>query len=107
MQNGVCVRSTRGPGPVDVIYRRVDDDFLDPVAFRPDSMLGVAGPLGAGRAGNVALANPIGTGVAERKVIYNYVSAMLRYYPDRESVVWGKSVDPGGRRSTKKQTRTY
>ena len=68
--NIVYMRTTSGLRRVDVIYRRVDDDFLDPLAFRPDSMLGVAGLLNAYRAGNVALANAIGTGVADDKVVY-------------------------------------
>jgi uncharacterized circularly permuted ATP-grasp superfamily protein len=65
---------------VDVIYRRVDDDFLDPTAFRPDSTLGCAGLLGAYRAGNVTLSNAIGTGVADDKSIYPYVPKMIEFY---------------------------
>ena len=76
----VYMRTTRGPKKVDVIYRRVDDDFLDPRAFRPDSMLGVAGLLDAYRAGNVTLANAIGTGVADDKSIYPYVPKMIEFY---------------------------
>jgi uncharacterized circularly permuted ATP-grasp superfamily protein len=76
----VYMRTTRGPKKVDVIYRRVDDDFLDPLAFRPDSMLGVAGLLDAYRAGHVTLANAIGTGVADDKSIYPHVPKMIEFY---------------------------
>ncbi len=76
----VFMRTTRGPKRVDVIYRRVDDDFLDPLAFRPESTLGCAGLLGAYRAGNVTLANAIGTGVADDKSIYPYVPKMVEFY---------------------------
>jgi uncharacterized circularly permuted ATP-grasp superfamily protein len=76
----VYMRTTHGLKPVDVIYRRVDDDFLDPLAFRPDSMLGLAGLMNAYRAGNVALANAVGTGVADDKAVYAYVPEMIRYY---------------------------
>ena len=76
----VFMRTTRGPKRVDVIYRRVDDDFLDPLAFRPDSTLGAAGLLGAYRAGNVTLSNAIGTGVADDKSIYPYVPKMVEFY---------------------------
>ena len=74
------MRTTQGPRRVDVIYRRVDDDFLDPLAFRPDSTLGCAGLLGVYRAGNVTLANAIGTGVADDKSIYPYVPKMVEFY---------------------------
>ena len=74
------MRTTQGPRRVDVIYRRVDDDFLDPLAFRPDSTLGCAGLLGVYRAGNVTLANAIGTGVADDKSIYPYVPRMIEFY---------------------------
>jgi uncharacterized circularly permuted ATP-grasp superfamily protein len=76
----VYMRTTRGPKRVDVIYRRVDDDFLDPQAFRPTSTLGCAGLLKAYRAGNVALCNAIGTGVADDKSIYPYVPQMIEFY---------------------------
>jgi uncharacterized circularly permuted ATP-grasp superfamily protein len=76
----VYMRTTQGPKRVDVIYRRVDDDFLDPLAFRPDSTLGCAGLLGAYRAGNVTLSNAIGTGVADDKSIYPYVPKMVEFY---------------------------
>ena len=87
VNNRVLLRTTRGHQQVDVIYRRIDDEFLDPLAFRPDSMLGVAGLLGAVRAGNVALANAIGTGVADDKVIYHYVPAIIRYYLNEEPIL--------------------
>ena len=87
LDNRVYMRTTLGRQPVDVIYRRVDDEFLDPLAFRPDSILGVAGLLGAVRSGNVALANAIGAGVADDKVIYHYVPAMIRYYLNEEPVL--------------------
>lgn len=78
--NAVYMRTTRGPQRVDVIYRRIDDDFLDPLAFRSDSSLGVPGLLSVYRAGRVALANAIGTGVADDKSIYPYVPAMIEFY---------------------------
>ena len=76
----VYMRTTRGPQRVDVIYRRIDDDFLDPLVFRPDSVLGVPGLMAAYRAGSVTLANAIGTGVADDKAIYPYVPDMIRFY---------------------------
>lgn len=76
----VYMKTTRGKTRVDVIYRRIDDDFLDPQAFRKDSMLGVPGLMDAYRSGNVALANAPGTGIADDKVIYAYVPEMIRYY---------------------------
>jgi uncharacterized circularly permuted ATP-grasp superfamily protein len=75
----VYMRTTQGPRRVDVIYRRIDDDFLDPLAFRQDSSLGVPGILRAYQAGNVTLANAIGTGVADDKSIYPYVPDMIRF----------------------------
>jgi len=78
--NFVYMRTTQGPKRVDVIYRRLDDDFLDPLAFRPDSTLGCAGLLAAYRAGNVTLSNAIGTGVADDKSIYPYVPKMIEFY---------------------------
>jgi uncharacterized circularly permuted ATP-grasp superfamily protein len=74
------MRTTRGRQRVDVIYRRVDDDFLDPLTFRPDSLLGVAGLVATYRLGRVSLANAIGTGVADDKAIYAYVPRIIRYY---------------------------
>jgi uncharacterized circularly permuted ATP-grasp superfamily protein len=76
-----------GPERVDVIYRRVDDAFLDPEAFRPDSMLGVPGLMRAWRAGNVAIANAPGAGVADDKVVYAYVPELIRYYLDEDPVI--------------------
>jgi uncharacterized circularly permuted ATP-grasp superfamily protein len=83
----VYMRSTAGLRRVDVIYRRVDDDFLDPLVFRPDSILGVAGLFNAYRAGNVALANAVGTGIADDKALYAYVPAIIRYYLDEEPIL--------------------
>ncbi len=85
--NCVFMKTTRGPQRVDVIYRRVDDDFLDPLVFRPDSLLGVPGLVNAHRAGNVALANSIGTGVADDKVIYAYVPRIIRYYLQEDPIL--------------------
>ena len=78
--NFVYMRTTRGPKRVDVIYRRVDDDFLDPLAFRPSSTLGCEGLMGAYRAGHVAICNAVGTGVADDKSIYPYVPRMIEFY---------------------------
>ena len=83
----VYMRTTRGPQRVHVIYRRVDDDFLDPLAFRPESRLGVPGLFAAYRAGRVALANAIGTGVADDKSIYPYVPDMIRFYLSEEPLL--------------------
>ena len=83
----VYMRTTRGLRQVDVIYRRIDDDFLDPQVFRKDSCLGVPGLVDAVRRGNVALANAIGTGVADDKVTYAYVPEMIRYYLCQEPIL--------------------
>jgi uncharacterized circularly permuted ATP-grasp superfamily protein len=80
----VYMRTTQGPQRVDVIYRRIDDDYMDPEAFRDDSTLGVPGILRAYQAGNVTLANAIGTGVADDKSIYPYVPEMIRFYLGEE-----------------------
>ena len=85
--NQVFMRTTRGPQRVHVIYRRVDDDFLDPQVFRSDSMLGVRGLFGAYRAGNVTLANAIGTGVADDKSMYPFVPDMIRFYLSEEPIL--------------------
>jgi uncharacterized circularly permuted ATP-grasp superfamily protein len=85
--NIVYMRTTSGLQRVDVIYRRIDDDFIDPLAFRSDSLLGVAGLLNAYRAGNVALANAIGTGIADDKALYAYVPAIIRYYLNEDPVL--------------------
>jgi len=83
----VYMRTTKGLQPVHVIYRRIDDDFLDPLVFRRDSVLGAPGLVNACRAGNVSLANSIGTGVADDKVIYSFVPRMIRYYLDQEPLL--------------------
>jgi uncharacterized circularly permuted ATP-grasp superfamily protein len=83
----VKMRTTRGLKRVDVIYRRIDDDFIDPKVFRPDSMLGVPGLMEVYKAGRVALANAPGTGVADDKVIYALVPDMIRYYLDEEPII--------------------
>jgi uncharacterized circularly permuted ATP-grasp superfamily protein len=83
----VYMRTTAGLVPVDVIYRRIDDDFLDPTVFRPDSLLGVPGLIQAYRAGRVALANSIGTGVADDKVIYAYVPRLIKYYLGEDAIL--------------------
>jgi uncharacterized circularly permuted ATP-grasp superfamily protein len=85
--NAVWMRTIRGPQRVDVIYRRLDDDFLDPLAFRSDSSLGVPGLLSVYRAGRVTLANAIGTGVADDKSIYPYVPDMIRFYLSEEPLL--------------------
>ncbi len=85
--NHVYMRTTAGLRRVDVIYRRVDDDFLDPLAFRSDSMLGVPGLMNVYRAGNVALANAIGTGVADDKAVYAYIPQIIRYYLDQDPIL--------------------
>jgi uncharacterized circularly permuted ATP-grasp superfamily protein len=85
--NVVYMRTTGGLRRVDVIYRRVDDDFVDPLTFRRDSTLGVAGLFNAYRAGNVALANAIGTGVADDKAVYAYVPAIIRFYLGEEPIL--------------------
>ena len=83
----VYMRTTRGLKRVDVIYRRIDDDFIDPVVFRKDSVLGVPGLMNAYRAGNVALANAVGTGVADDKVIYHFVPQMIEYYLGQKPIL--------------------
>ena len=83
----VFMRTTKGLQPVHVIYRRIDDDFLDPTIFRRDSMLGVPGIVQAYRAGNVSLANSIGTGIADDKVMYYFVPRMIKYYLDQEPIL--------------------
>ena len=83
----VFMRTTLGPRRVDVIYRRVDDDFIDPLVFNPDSVLGVPGLIGAYLAGNVTIANAIGTGVADDKAIYSYVPDMIRFYLSEEPLL--------------------
>ncbi|WGF88786.1 circularly permuted type 2 ATP-grasp protein [Marinivivus vitaminiproducens] len=86
-EDGVYMRTTEGPQRVDVIYRRIDDDYLDPLAFRPESALGVPGLFEAYRKGQVALANAIGAGVADDKAIYTYVPDMIRFYLGEEPIL--------------------
>lgn len=83
----VYLKTTHGPQRVDVIYRRLDDDFLDPKAFREDSLLGVPGIFSAYRAGNVTLANAVGTGVADDKAVYPYVEDMIKFYLSEEPIL--------------------
>ncbi|HAM72700.1 MAG TPA: hypothetical protein DCM86_13750 [Verrucomicrobiales bacterium] len=83
----VCMRTTQGFERVDVIYRRIDDDFLDPECFRPDSMLGVPGLMEAYQAGNVALANAPGGGVADDKVVYAYLPRIVKYYTGEDMIL--------------------
>lgn len=85
--NRVMMRTTEGERPVHVIYRRVDDEWLDPVHFRPDSLLGVAGVVNAARANNVTLANALGNGVADDKLVYTYVPDLIRYYLNEEPIL--------------------
>jgi len=87
----VMMRTTTGPEPVHVIYRRIDDEFLDPVHFRADSVLGVPGMIDAARAGNVTLANAVGNGVADDKLVYTYLPEIIRYYLSEEPVL--RNVD--------------
>jgi uncharacterized circularly permuted ATP-grasp superfamily protein len=88
VHDNVCyMRTTSGLRRVDVIYRRVDDDFIDPLSFRSDSILGAAGLFNAYRAGNVTLANAFGTGVADDKALYAYVPDIIRYYLSEEPVL--------------------
>ncbi len=83
----VFMRTTLGPRRVDVIYRRVDDEFIDPLVFNPDSLLGAPGLVGAYLAGNVTIANAIGTGVADDKAIYSYVPDLIRFYLSEEPLL--------------------
>jgi uncharacterized circularly permuted ATP-grasp superfamily protein len=83
----VYMRTTQGPRRVDVIYRRVDDDFLDPLTFRPDSILGVPGLMAAYQAGNVTLANAVGTGIADDKAVYSFMPAIVKFYLGEEPIL--------------------
>jgi uncharacterized circularly permuted ATP-grasp superfamily protein len=85
--NEVWMRTTAGERRVDVIYRRIDDEFLDPVHFRADSVIGVAGLLNAARAGHVTISNAVGNGVADDKLLYTYVPGLIRYYLNEEPVL--------------------
>jgi thiazolylpeptide-type bacteriocin precursor len=76
----VYMRTTQGEQRVHVIYRRIDDEFLDPLQFNPDSVLGIAGVLNAARAGSVVIANAVGNGVGDDKLVYTYVPEMIAYY---------------------------
>jgi uncharacterized circularly permuted ATP-grasp superfamily protein len=86
-QDRLFMRTIGGSEPVDVIYRRIDDAYLDPEVFRPDSMLGVPGLMRAWRAGNVAIANAPGAGVADDKVVYSWVPDLIRYYLNEEPIL--------------------
>jgi uncharacterized circularly permuted ATP-grasp superfamily protein len=86
-ENRVMMRTTKGFEPVDVLYRRIDDDFLDPLVFRPDSVLGVPGIMEIYQKGRVALANAPGTGIADDKSIYAYVPKMIDYYLSEKIVI--------------------
>jgi uncharacterized circularly permuted ATP-grasp superfamily protein len=85
--NRVYMRTTEGEIPVDVIYRRVDDDFLDPLTFRPESVLGVPGLLPVYRSGGVNIVNAVGTGIADDKAVYSYVPEMIRFYLGEEPLL--------------------
>ncbi|WP_256759225.1 circularly permuted type 2 ATP-grasp protein [Cohnella sp. WQ 127256] len=85
--NKIYIRKLSGLKKVDVLYRRIDDDYLDPLAFRPDSMLGVAGLMNAYRFGNITIANAPGTGVADDKAIYTFVPEMIRYYLNERPIL--------------------
>jgi uncharacterized circularly permuted ATP-grasp superfamily protein len=88
VRDALCyMRTTSGLARVDSIYRRIDDDFMDPLEFRPDSLLGVPGLMGVYRAGNVAIANAVGTGVADDKAVYHYVPEMIRYFLGEEPIL--------------------
>jgi uncharacterized circularly permuted ATP-grasp superfamily protein len=87
----VYMRTITGLRPVHTIYRRLNDDFLDPAVFRPESMLGVRGLIGAWKAGNVAIANAVGTGVADDKAVYAYMPRIIKYYLGEDALI--KNVD--------------
>jgi uncharacterized circularly permuted ATP-grasp superfamily protein len=88
VRDAACyIRTTNGLQRVHAIYRRIDDDFMDPLEFRPDSLLGVPGLMRAYRAGTVAIVNAVGTGVADDKAIYHYVPEMIRYYLSEEPIL--------------------
>lgn len=83
----VFMRTTAGARKVDVIYRRVDDEFLDPLAFRADSVLGPPGLISAARLGNVTIANAVGNGVADEKLVYTYIPELTKYYLGGEPII--------------------
>ena len=88
VRNGRChMRTTRGLEPVDVLYRRIDDDFIDPITFRPDSLLGIPGLMHAVRGGTLTLANAPGAGIADDKVTYRFVPDLIRYYLSEEPIL--------------------
>ena len=93
----VYMRTTEGLKRVDVIYRRIDDDFLDPLAFRPDSALGVPGLMAAYQAGNVTLANAVGTGVADDKAVYSYMPEIMKFYLDEAPILQNVPTHRGDR----------
>jgi uncharacterized circularly permuted ATP-grasp superfamily protein len=93
-RNRLYVHTAHGRRPVDVIYRRVDDDWLDPMQFRPDSTLGCPGLVNAARAGNVTIANAVGNGVADDKRVFAYLPDLIRYYLGQEPVL--ENVESGG-----------
>ncbi|HSP24990.1 MAG TPA: circularly permuted type 2 ATP-grasp protein [Saliniramus sp.] len=83
----VYMRTTEGPQRIDVLYRRVDDDFIDPLVFKPDSVLGVPGLFGAYQAGNITLANAVGTGIADDKAVYTYMPEIIRFFTGEEPIL--------------------
>ncbi|NMN94599.1 circularly permuted type 2 ATP-grasp protein [Antrihabitans stalactiti] len=85
--NVVYMRTTEGERQVDVVYRRIDDDYLDPMQFRPDSVLGVAGLLNAARAGNVVISSAVGNGVGDDKLVYTYVPTIIEYYLNEKPLI--------------------
>ncbi len=85
--NQVFMRTTKGSEQVDVIYRRIDDDFLDPIHFKPDSVLGIPGIINAARANNVTIANGVGNGVADDKALYPYVPKLIEYYLNETPII--------------------
>ena len=95
--NVVYMKTIRGLKRVDVMYRRVDDEFLDPLVFRSDSLLGVTGLMGAYRAGNIALVNAVGNGIADDKAIYSYVPTFIRYFLGEEAILRNVETYLGGR----------
>ena len=94
----VFLRTTDGEVPVHVVYRRVDDDYIDPLQFRPDSLVGCPGLLNAARAGRVTVANAVGNGIADDKLVYAYVPDMIRYYLDEDPGPRERRDLPPGRR---------
>ena len=99
----VAMRTTEGFQPIDVLYRRVDDAFLDPLTFRPDSVLGVAGIMDVYRAGNITIANAPGTGIADDKAIYSYMPEIVEFYTGRKALL--ENVPPALRRSRQPEIR--